>query len=105
MLSDFIVQHLSGSPPGTVAVIDFLQILDQQRSKPSLWDQMGILQRFSQQTGVILGFISQISRSFDPNRDRLPGFDHVHLPNPIPNGIFSKACFVQAGETRFERVG
>ena len=34
--ADFIVQHLADAPRGTVAVIDYLQILDQQRSKPPL---------------------------------------------------------------------
>jgi replicative DNA helicase len=34
-----IVEHLSGSPPGTAAVIDYLQMFDQPRSKPSLLAQ------------------------------------------------------------------
>jgi hypothetical protein len=98
--ANLIVQYLSGSPTGTVALIDYLQILDQQRSKPPLSEQMRVLSGFARKSGVILGFISQIDRSFDPKRDPLPSLDDVRLPNPIPAGIFSKACFLHAGETR-----
>ena len=102
--ADFIVQHLSGSPRGTVAVIDYLQILDQARHKPVLRDQMLVLQRFARNTGVVLAFISQIDRSFDPKRDPLPGIRDVRLPNPIALGLFSKACFLHDGRIRLQTV-
>lgn len=106
--ADFIARHLSGAPsgasPGTVAVIDYLQILDQQRSKPVLSDQMRVFRAFARTTGVVLCFISQIDRSFDPAKDRVPGVADVHLPNPIPPGSFSKACFLHEGEVRFQDV-
>jgi hypothetical protein len=103
--ADFIVQHLVGASPGTVAVIDYLQVLDQQRSKPPLSEQIGVLHEFARKTGVILGFISQIDRSFDPERAPLPALDDIRLPNPIPPGMFSKACFVHAGEIRLQNIG
>lgn len=102
--ADFIVEYLSGAPRGTIAVIDYLQILDQQRSKPALSEQMLVLQGFARKTGVILGFISQIDRSFDPDREDVPGFGHIRLPNPIASGIFSKACFLHNGEVRLQNV-
>lgn len=102
--ADFIVRHLSGSPKGTVAVIDYLQILDQQRKKPPLSEQMRVLQAFTRSTGVILGFISQIDRSYEPGRASVPGFADLRLPNPIPPGIFSKACFLNAGEVRLQNL-
>lgn len=100
--ADFVVRHLAGAARGTVAVIDYLQILDQQRSKPALAQQMQVLHAFARGTGVILGFISQIDRAFDPERDPLPGPGDIRLPNPIPAGIFSKACFLHAGEIRLQ---
>lgn len=89
--ADFIVQYLSGSPKGTVAVIDYLQILDQQRSKPSLSEQLQVLNAYARESGTILVFLSQIDRSFDPECKYLPGLDDIRLPNPIPAGVFSKA--------------
>ncbi len=41
--ADYIVRHLSGAPAGSVAVIDYLQILDQRRSTPPLSEQVGSL--------------------------------------------------------------
>jgi len=98
----FITRHLAGAPRGTVAVVDYLQILDQQRSKPALAEQMAVLQGFARGTGVILGFISQIDRAFDPDRAAVPGLGDLRLPNPIPAGLFSKACFLHGGEVRVQ---
>jgi len=98
--ADFIVQYLSRSPRGSVAVIDYLQILDQQRSKPSLSAQMEVLDQFARESGIILGFISQIDRAFNPERHPVPGLSDIRLPNPIPAGVFSKTCFLHAGQTR-----
>ena len=103
--ADFIVQYLSGSPRRTIAVIDYLQILDQQRSKPPLSEQMRVLNRFARESGIILCFLSQIDRSFDPEHDLLPRLDDVRLPNPIPAGVFSKTCFLHAGEARLQHAG
>jgi len=100
--ADFIVRHLSGSPRGTVAVIDYLQILDQQRSKPALSDQMVAIREFARNTGVVFGLISQIDRSFDAERETMPGVRDIRLPNPIALSIFSKACFLHNGQIRLQ---
>ena len=83
-----IVQHLGAAAPGTLAVIDYLQILDQQRSKPPLSDQLAHLQDFARRSGVILCFLSQIDRSYDPALSALPGPADLRLPNPVPEGVF-----------------
>jgi replicative DNA helicase len=70
--ADYIMRHLTESSPGTVAVIDYLQILDQRRNKPQLSEQVIALQGFARRTGIILAFISQIDRSYDPGTKPLP---------------------------------
>jgi replicative DNA helicase len=100
--ADYIMRYLSGSRPGTVAVIDYLQILDQQRSKPALSDQVVALGEFARKTGVVLGFISQIDRSFDPDSKRLPDIRDIRLPNLIDLGLFTKACFLHNGEAHLQ---
>ena len=102
--ADYIIRHLSGSPRGTVAIIDYLQILDQRRSKPALSDQLRALQEFARRSGVVLGFISQIDRSFDPESKPVPDIRDIRLPNPFDPGIFSKACFLHNGEVRLEEM-
>jgi len=102
--ADYITDHLAGSPPGTVAVIDYLQILDQRRTTPPLSEQVEVLQAFARNTGVILAAISQIDRSYEPEAASVPGLSNLRLPNPIPPGAFSKACFLNAGEVRFQSL-
>lgn len=102
--ADFIIRHLDTAPQGTVAVIDYLQILDQQRAKPALGEQVERLSRFAQTSGVILAFISQVDRSFDTTRGALPGLTDLRLPNAIPSGVFTKACFLHAGQAHLQEV-
>ncbi|MDK1389947.1 DNA helicase [Sinorhizobium sp. 8-89] len=102
--ADYIIRHLSGSARGTVAVIDYLQILDQERSKPALSEQVLALGDFAKKTGVILGFISQVDRSFDPESKRLPDIRDIRLPNLVDLGLFNKACFLHNGEAQLQDV-
>ncbi|MEP9401982.1 DNA helicase [Sphingomonas sp. VNH70] len=95
--ADCIVRHLMDAPRGSIGVIDYLQILDQQRRTPVLGEQLARLARFAQGSGVILTFLSQIERGFDAARRPLPGMADVRLPNAIPPGMFSKACFLHGG--------
>ncbi len=102
--ADYIVRHLSGAPAGSVAVIDYLQILDQKRSTPPLSEQVGSLSAFAKQTGTILGFISQIDRSFDPESKPLPDIGDLRLPNLVDLGLFDKACFLHDGSAQLQNV-
>lgn len=81
--ADFIIRHLSESPRGAVAIVDYLQLLDQQRSKPVLSEQVFALGDFARKAGVVIGFISQIDRSFDPETKRLPDIQDIRLPNLV----------------------
>lgn len=102
--ADYIINHLSGSKPGTVAIIDYLQLLDQQRHKPALSEQVRALDDFAKQAGVIFGFISQIDRTFDAENKALPDIHDLRLPNHVESSIFTKACFVHNGKTRLQMV-
>ncbi|KQU94696.1 DNA helicase [Ensifer sp. Root31] len=102
--ADYIIQYMSGSEPGTVAVIDYLQLLDQQRSKPVLSEQVQTLGDFARRSGVVLVFISQIDRSFDTESKRLPDIRDIRLPNFVDLGLFNKACFLHNGEAQLQDV-
>ncbi len=102
--AEFIIHHLTDAARGTVAVVDYLQILDQRRSKPELSEQMRALQNFARRTGVVLGFISQIDRSFDAESKGLPDIQDIRLPNHIDPHIFSKACFLHEGKFQFHTM-
>ncbi len=102
--ADYVIGHLAGAPRGTLAIIDYLQILDQQRSKPALAEQVRALSDFARGSGVVLGFIAQIDRSYDPARQSVPDLADLRLPNPVDLRLFSKACFLHNGESRFQAM-
>lgn len=102
--ADYIMRHLAHASHGTVAVIDYLQILDQRRSKPDLSAQIAALWEFARRTGIILAFISQIDRSYDPGVKPVPDMRDIRLPNKLDVGLFSKACFLHEGKAEFQAI-
>ncbi len=99
-----IMQQLANSPPGTLAVIDYLQLMDQKREHPDLMDQIGMLKDFAAERGFIFVFISQIDRSYDSTKKPFPGIEDVRLPNPLDLGLFAKTCFLNNGRMKLSRM-
>ena len=97
----YIMDQLADAPRGTIAVIDYLQLLDQKRDTPPLSAQVKQLRDFARTKGVIFAFISQIDRSFESTAKPLPDLSDVRLPNPLDLSLFSKSCFIHNGEVRF----
>ena len=100
--ADYIIDALSTTPCGTLVVVDYLQLLDQKRSNPDLAVQVRALQAFARERALIIVFISQIDRRYDPSAKPYPDLDDVRLPNPVDLGLFSKTCFLNNGEVRFQ---
>lgn len=99
--ADYIVARLAEAPRGTVAVIDYLQLLDQRRDTPELALQVSMLKAFARERGLILVFLSQIDRSYEGSSRPFPEIVDVRLPNPLDLALFDKTCFVNRGEARF----
>jgi replicative DNA helicase len=100
--ADTIIQTLATAPAGTLAVIDYLQLLDQRRENPDLMTQIRTLRDLAQQRALILVFISQIDRTYDPTSKPFPDIGDVRLPNPLDLSLFDHTCFLNGGEARFE---
>lgn len=96
--AEYMMARLSTRPAGTVVVIDYLQLLDQKRENPELMVQVRALKSFASDRSLIIVFISQIDRSYDPSAGVCPGLDDVRLPNPLDLKLFNKACFLNDGE-------
>lgn len=103
--ADHIMRVLAEAPRGTLAVVDYLQLLDQKRGNPELSVQINALKAFAQARGVILAFISQIDRSYDPAVKPCPDLDDIRLPNPLDLSLFSKTCFLNNSEVRSQAAG
>ena len=99
--AEYIMERLASTPRGTLVVIDYLQILDQQREKPDLMTQVRALKSFARDNGLIIVFISQIDRSFEQSGKSCPDLGDIRLPNPLDLTLFDKTCFLNNGEVRF----
>ena len=99
-----IVSQLAGCTPGTLVVIDYLQILDQRRDTPDLNAQIQMLKHFAIDTGAIVVTLSQVSRAFDPAAKSVPDLSDVHMPNPIDLSLFSQTCFLSEGSILLEKA-
>jgi len=99
--ADFIIERLASVPCGTVVVIDYLQLLDQQREKPKLDDQVRTLKAFARDEKLIIILLSQIDRTYDPTIKSCPDLGDVRLPNPVDLTLFSKTCFLHEGNAQF----
>jgi replicative DNA helicase len=102
--ADYIVASLEAAPGGTLVVVDYLQLLDQKRENPELDVQIRKLKSFARERALILVFISQIDRSYDPLKKPFPDLRDVRLPNPLDLKLFDKACFLNDGEVRFQAL-
>ncbi|MBR0995078.1 AAA family ATPase [Bradyrhizobium japonicum] len=100
--ADYVVKEMAAAPRGTVVVIDYLQLLDQRRENPDLSVQVRALKSFARDKGLVVVFIAQIDRSYDPAVKPCPDLADVRLPNPLDLKLFDKACFLNKSEVRFQ---
>jgi replicative DNA helicase len=91
-----IADDLAASPPAFV-LIDFMQALDQDRSKPILGAQLGQLKTAAQTHGAIICLISQIDREFEESDKSYPDLSDLRLPNPIDTDLFTLTAFLNKG--------
>ncbi|MBV7267545.1 DNA helicase [Erythrobacter ani] len=100
--ADFIIAALAEAAPRTIAVVDYLQLLDACRDKPELAEQIDKLRLFAASKQIVLIFLSQIDRSFDPTQRKMPSLADIRLPNPVPIEAFDRRFYLHDGEMRVE---
>lgn len=100
--ADYIEKKMATAQRGSVVVVDYLQLLDQKRENPPLMAQVRALKTFARDRGLIVVFISQIDRSYDPSTKPCPDLEDIRLPNPLDLQLFDKTCFLSNGEVRFQ---
>jgi replicative DNA helicase len=102
--SDHVEAELASAPAGTLAVIDYLQLLDQRRDNPPLARQVADLRLFARRRGVVLVFVSQVDRSFEGAGRAMPDSGDIRLPNPVDLGQFDRLCFLHDDEMRIRTM-
>lgn len=103
--ADYIMERLASVPKGTLVVVDYLQILDQNRQKPELMVQVRALKAFARVKGLIIIFISQIDRAYEASAKAYPDLEDVRLPNPLDLALFDKTFFLNKGEIQLRAAG
>jgi replicative DNA helicase len=105
--AEYIIQRLAQTAPGTVVVVDYLQLLDQKRENPDLLDQVKALKGFAELKKITIVFISQVDRSFENTResDATPRLTDVRMPNPIDLSLFNSSCFLHDGKVQINATG
>jgi replicative DNA helicase len=96
--ANYIVKRLASATPGTLVVVDYLQLLDQDRRKAPLAEQVAELKRFARERELVIVCLSQINRNFDSDASSFPARRDVRLPNPLDLTLFDKACFLNRGK-------
>ena len=96
--SDYIIETYGSRFGNCVFVVDYLQLLDQDRSKPTLQDQIVALKRFAETNDVVIIFLSQIDRKFELSEKALPEQSDIRLPNPLDTGLFDQIYYAKDGE-------
>ena len=102
--ADYVISCLELFSEPVVVVVDYLQLLDQKRTNPSLDDQIRSLRRYVKATGAICAMISQIDRSFDLSDKPMPDLSDVRLPNPLDLSAFDKVCFLHNGKIQMDQA-
>ena len=97
----YIADRLRRSAGNAVAVVDYLQLLDQRRVNPGVDAQLRALKAFAIENGAIIAVISQIDRAFELKAGRMPTIADVRTPNPIDLSVFDRTCFLHDGEIQF----
>lgn len=102
--ADYLVQRLRrDGPKGRwIAVVDYLQLLDQQRWKPGLQQQLQTLKQFAVNEGGRIVLLSQVDRYFDERETAMPAADDMRLPNPVKKEAFDHFCAIHDGVVQFQ---
>lgn len=102
--ANYIAEKVIDALPGTVVVVDYLQLLDQRRDNPDLDSQVRRLKSVAREKSLIVVLISQIDRAYELSDRPCPDLRDIRLPNPVDLSLFDKACFLNDGEVRFQKV-
>ena len=102
--ADYIAEQMAKRKDPAIIVVDYLQILDQNRMKPSIDDQLRTLREYAKATSAIIVLISQVDRAFELTGKPMPDLSDIRRPNPLDLSPFDKACFLHNGQIRLNAV-
>lgn len=100
--ADHVINRMCDAKPGSLAILDYMQLLDQDRRKPEIAVQIEAPRSFAAESGLVFVLLSQIDRSWDAARKPLSDMADIRLPNPVPLSAYARACILHEGEIRLD---
>ena len=98
--ADYIIREVRDRvKPGSLIVIDYLQLLSEKRVNPPLQEQVAQLKKFASESGCIVVFICQLDRQVESRDNQRPTIEDIRLPNPLDLGLLNKVILLYR-ETR-----
>lgn len=98
--ADYIIEKTDGLVgPGSLIIIDYLQLLDQRRSTPEIKEQLSALKNFAIKSRAIILFISQVDRTLELKQDRRPTTNDIRVVNELDIKVFNKILFLYHDES------
>jgi len=103
--ADYIISVTQNEvKPGSLIVVDYLQLLDEKRTNPPLQEQIEKLKVFAKKVGCIIIFLCQIDRDIGDRSDQRPALDDIRLPNPLDLGLLNKIILLYRESRRSTEV-
>ena len=101
----YVIDQLSRAAAPSLAVIDFLQLLDQRRANPPLADQVAALAAHVAQSGDTVLALSQVDRRFDHAGADMPLPADIRQPNPFDLHAFDAIMMLHDGRFTLHERG
>ena len=102
--ADYIIEKTKdGINKKLVIVIDYLQLLDEKKSNPTLQEQVFKLKKYAKEKECVVIFISRHKRELEYRADKRPLSEDIRLPNPLELRLFNKIILLHK-EDKEERI-
>ena len=92
--ADYIIDKLQAAESGSLVIIDYLQLLSEDRRHPSLQDQIEKLVAFARSSGCIIVVLAQLDRDVDARPMQCPSVGDIRLRNLLDTQLFNKVLFL-----------
>lgn len=103
--ADYIIEKTKKSASkGSLIVVDYLQLLDEKRSNPSLQVQVEKLKNYAREKECVVIFISQLDRELENRADKKPIMEDIRLPNPLELKFFNKIILLYKEDEASQNV-
>ncbi|SDU28369.1 DNA helicase [Stappia sp. ES.058] len=98
--ASLVGERMAGAASGSLAVIDYLQLLARDEGREANAREVAAFGALARERGLVIVFLSQVARGFDPALSPVPGVDDLAAPWPGRPDAFSRTCFLHEGEMR-----